>query len=181
VALLALAFLVIPVSTHSQQPARRPYRVGVLESGFSVLSPLMQGLKAGLKAEGLEEGREVVYDVQIIQGDPHSITEGVKRLLSGGAAVILTHGEEPTRAAMNASHDVPIVFIGVGDPVAARIVTSVAHPGGNVTGISGLTTELERAGRCRLAHGRRCPADRDRRQDVISWPVRLHAATTGSP
>jgi hypothetical protein len=56
VALLTLSFLATPVSAYSQQPAKRPYRVGVLESGFTVLSPVVQGLKAGLKAEGLEEG-----------------------------------------------------------------------------------------------------------------------------
>jgi putative ABC transport system substrate-binding protein len=139
---LALCFLAAPVSAFAQQSAQRPYRVGVLESGFTLLSPLVQGLKAGLEAEGLKEGREVVYDVQTIQGDPQSIADGVKRLIAGGPAVILAHGEEPTRAAISASRHIPVVFIGVGDPVAARIVTSIAHPGGNVTGISGLTTEL---------------------------------------
>jgi putative ABC transport system substrate-binding protein len=142
VALLTLYCLATPASAYSQQPAKRPYRVGVLESGFTVPSPVVQGLKAGLKAEGLAEGQEVVYDVQIMRGEPQSLSEGAKRLISGGAAVILAHGEEATRAAMNASHQIPIVFIGVGDPVAARIVASIAHPGGNVTGISGLTTEL---------------------------------------
>jgi putative tryptophan/tyrosine transport system substrate-binding protein len=59
-----------------------------------------------------------------------------------GVDLIFTVGEAATRAAIAATPTLPIVFAGVGDPVAAGIVTAVAHPGGNVTGVSGLETEL---------------------------------------
>ena len=62
--------------------------------------------------------------------------------MAGGVDVIFTVGEAPTRAAMAATGTVSIVFAGVGDPVAAGIVKATAHPGGNVTGVSGLETEL---------------------------------------
>jgi putative ABC transport system substrate-binding protein len=129
-------------AAHAQLPTGRPYRIGVILTGWALQSPIVQGLKAGLKAEGIEDGRDVVYDVRGIRGEPQAVPEIVQRIIAEGPALIFAVGEEATRAAMKASDRLPVVFIGVGDPVAARIVTSIAHPGGNVTGISGLTTEL---------------------------------------
>jgi ABC-type uncharacterized transport system substrate-binding protein len=56
--------------------------------------------------------------------------------------VIVTEGESATRAAKAVTQTVPIVFMNVGDPVAAGLVTAIARTGTNITGISGLTTEL---------------------------------------
>ena len=56
--------------------------------------------------------------------------------------VIVTPGTVPTRAAKSATSTIPIVFIGVGDPVAAGLVASLARPGGNLTGVSIIATEL---------------------------------------
>src|SRR5262249_45699374 len=71
-----------------------------------------------------------------------ALPAAARALSSSGVAALFTVGEAATRAAMAATSTVPIVFVGVGDPVAAGIVKAVAHPGGNVTGVSGLETEL---------------------------------------
>jgi putative ABC transport system substrate-binding protein len=63
-------------------------------------------------------------------------------LVKAGVDVIFTSGDAATLAAKAATQTIPIVFTLVGDPVAAGIVTSLAHPTGNLTGVSSLTTEL---------------------------------------
>src|SRR5262249_5218537 len=76
------------------------------------------------------------------RGDVHALPAAARTLSIGGVNLIFTVGDAPTRAAMGATGTVPIVFVGVGDPMAAGIVKAVAHPGGNVTGGSGRGTEL---------------------------------------
>jgi putative ABC transport system substrate-binding protein len=90
----------------------------------------------------LEEGRDVVFEIRFTRGDLAALPAAARALSVSGMDLIFTVGEAATRAAMAATRTVPIVFVGVGDPVAAGIVKAVAHPAGNVTGVSGLETEL---------------------------------------
>jgi putative ABC transport system substrate-binding protein len=138
----ALALLAsVAVSTDAQQ-ARRLYRVGVVNEAYAPNHPAVEGLKAGLKELGLEEGRDVTFDVRFTEGRLDTMPGAVAGLLGGGVDLIFTSGEAATKAAKAASAKVPIVFTLVGDPVAAGIVAALARPGGNLTGISSLTTEL---------------------------------------
>src|SRR5262245_6460701 len=143
VALLSLVVLVTPLDGETQQAGKvRPYRVGVLHPAFSETTPALQGLRAGLKAAALEEGRDVVFEIRFTRGEVNALPAGASALSVGGVNLIFTVGEAATRAAIAATSTVPIVFVGVGDPVAAGIVKAVAHPEGNVTGVSCLETEL---------------------------------------
>ena len=138
-----LGLLAAPLAAEAQQAGKvRPYRVGALHPAFGEITPAVQGLKAGLKAAGLEEGRDVVFEIRFTRGEVHALPAAASALSVGGVDLIFTVGEAAARAAIAATPTVPIVFVGVGDPVAAGIVTAVAHPGGNVTGVSGLETEL---------------------------------------
>ena len=139
---LAAEYMSVPPTAEAQQAPVRAYHVGVLHPAFGERTPALEGLRAGLKAAGLEEGRDVVFDVKFTRGDVHALPAAAKALMAGGVDVIFTVGEAPTRAAMAATGTASIVFAGVGDPVAAGIVKATAHPGGNVTGVSGLETEL---------------------------------------
>src|SRR5215813_10441376 len=135
--------IVAPTLAAAQQPGKaRPYRVGVLHPAFGETTPTVKGLKAGLKAAALEEGRDVVFEIRFTRGEIHALPAAASALSGGGVDLIFTVGEAATRAAIAATSTVPIVFVGVGDPVAAGIVKAVARPGGNVTGVSGLETEL---------------------------------------
>src|SRR5215813_14243366 len=135
--------IVAPTLAAAQQPGKaRPYRVGVLHPAFGETTPTVKGLKAGLKAAALEEGRDVVFEIRFTRGEIHALPAAASALSVGGVDLIFTVGEAATRAAIAATSTVPIVFVGVGDPVAAGIVKTVAHPEGNVTGVSGLETEL---------------------------------------
>jgi putative ABC transport system substrate-binding protein len=137
-----LALVGALLSPASAQRARPPYRVGVLNDARAANHPAVDGLKAGLRDLGLEEGRDVVFDVKLTDGDPERMPAAAAALVKAGVDVIFTSGEAATLAAKAATQTIPIVFTLVGDPVAAAIVTSLAHPGGNLTGVSSLTTDL---------------------------------------
>lgn len=141
VATVALGVLVAPLTSEGQQ-AGRPNRIGVLHESYLANTPQVEGLKAGLKALGLEEGRDVAFDIRFTRGDPGATPAAAASLTQAGVDLIFTALEEAAQAAKAATRTIPIVFVSVGDPVAAGIVASVAHPGGNVTGVSSLDTEL---------------------------------------
>ncbi len=138
---LAFGLLAAPVTSEAQRPGR-PYRIGVLHEAYFPNNPSAQGLRSGLQAMGLEEGREVTFDIRFTRGNAQALPAAAAALAKGGVDLIFTVGEGATHAARAATQTIPVVFVRVGDPVAAGIVTTVAHPGGNLTGVSSLTTEL---------------------------------------
>jgi putative ABC transport system substrate-binding protein len=124
------------------QQARQPYRIGVLNEAWAANHPAVEGLKAGLREVGLEEGRHLTFDIRFTEGNPEATPVAASALVKAGVDLIFTSNEAATQAAKAATRTLPIVFTLVGDPVAAGIVTRLAQPGGNLTGISSLTTEL---------------------------------------
>lgn len=139
-ALVALAWT-LPSSVQAQRPSG-PYRVGVLNDARAANHPAVDGLKLGVRDLGLLEGRDVLFDIRLTEGSPERMLAAATDLGKAGVEVIFASGEAATLAAKAATPSIPIVFTLVGDPVASGIVTSLAHPGGNLTGISSLTTEL---------------------------------------
>ena len=124
------------------QTATRPYRIGVLTSGFTVAGPTLKGLKAGLEGAGLVEGRDIVLDIHLTLGGAVSPTKLAAALVARSPDVIFTGGEAEAKAARVAAPRVPIVFAGVSDPVAAGLVASLARPGGRLTGVTDLHADL---------------------------------------
>jgi putative ABC transport system substrate-binding protein len=119
-----------------------PYRVGVLNDARGANHPAVDGLKAGLRNLGFEEGRDVIFDVKLTNGSPEQMRAAAQALVKSGVDVIFTSGETATLTAKTVTQAIPIVFTLVGDPVAAGVVKSLAQPEGNLTGVSSLTTEL---------------------------------------
>ncbi len=141
-AISVLALIGVFLSPASAQRTRSPYRVGVLNDARAANHPTVDGLKAGLRDLGLEEGRDVAFDIRLTDGNPERIRTAAGALVKASVDVIFTSGEAATLAAKAATQTIPLVFTLVGDPVAAGIVPSLAHPAGNLTGVSSLTTEL---------------------------------------
>jgi ABC-type uncharacterized transport system substrate-binding protein len=139
-ALLGMSIMAVGAVV-AQQP-RRPYRIGVLNEAWAANHPTVEGLKAGLRELGFEEGRDVTFDIRFTEGNPQATSAAAAALVKAGLDLIFTSNEAATQAAKAATQRLPIVFTLVGDPVAAGIVTKLAQPGGNLTGISSLTTEL---------------------------------------
>jgi putative ABC transport system substrate-binding protein len=134
-----LAFL---AATGEAQERRSSYRIGVLNEAWAANHPTVEGLRAGLREQGFEEGRNVVFDIRFTQGKPEATQAAAEALVKAGVDLIFTCNESATHAAKNATRTIPIVFTLVGDPVIAGIIRTVAKPGENVTGVSSLTTEL---------------------------------------
>jgi putative ABC transport system substrate-binding protein len=128
--------------TAESQQARRPFRIGVINAAWAASHPTVEGLKAGLKELGFEDGRDVTFDIRFTEGKLNAIPVAAEALVKAGVDLIFTSQEAATLAARDATESVPIVFTLVGDPVGAGIVTRLAQPGGNVTGVSSLQTEL---------------------------------------
>ena len=124
------------------QEARRPFRIGVINAAYAASHPTVEGLKAGLKSLGLEDGRDVTFDIRFTEGRLDTMPAAAEGLVKSGVDLIFTSQEAATQAAREATSSVPVVFTLVGDPVGAGIVRTLAQPGGNVTGISSLQTEL---------------------------------------
>jgi putative ABC transport system substrate-binding protein len=137
----ALLLCLVTLAAHAQD-AHRPYRIGILNEAWSAEPPTVEGLKAGLKDLGLEEGRDVTFDVRFTQGRRDALPAAAAALVGTGVDLIVASRQEAALAAAQATRSVPIVFTSVGDAVAAGIVADRTRPGGNVTGISSLQSEL---------------------------------------
>jgi putative ABC transport system substrate-binding protein len=136
---IGLCLLVPPAEA---QPARRPFRIGVINAAWAASHPTVEGVKAGLKELGFVDGRDVTFDIRFTEGKLDAMPAVAAALVKAGVDVMFTSQEAATQAAKHATTSVPIVFTLVGDPVAAGIVAKLAEPGGNVTGVSSLQTEL---------------------------------------
>jgi putative tryptophan/tyrosine transport system substrate-binding protein len=143
VPLLLLLCLLLPTRLVNAGQPTPPQRIGVIDTGFFPNTPFLKGLKEGLKAHGIEEGRDVTFDVRPIRGNLDQAPGAAASLVAAGVDIIITgEGEHVARAAKVTTRTLPIVFVGVGDPVAGGLVSSIARPGGNVTGVSSMATEL---------------------------------------
>jgi putative ABC transport system substrate-binding protein len=140
--LAAAMLLCVSLSPLQAQQPRRPARIGVLNAAWAASHPTVEGLKAGLRELGLEDGRDVTFDIRFTEGKLNAIPAAAEALVKAGVNLIFTSQEAATHAAKEATESVPIVFTLVGDPVGASIVSKLAEPGGNVTGVSSLQTEL---------------------------------------
>ena len=140
---VAVAILLwLPTHAAGAQEAPRPFRIGVLNAAWAASHPTVEGLKAGLKGFGFVDGRDMTFDIRFTEGKLDAMPAAAEALVKAGVDLIFTSQEAATQAAKDATKSVPIVFTLVGDPVGAGIVSKLAHPGGNVTGISSLQTEL---------------------------------------
>ncbi len=138
---LMLGLIATPLAG-AAQPTRRPYRIGVVHAAFAPNHPAVEGLKSGLEKLGFGEGRDVTFEIRFTEGKIEIMPTAVADLIRVGVDLIFTSGEAATNAARAATQQIPIVFAVVGDPVAAGVVAEIAHPGGNVTGVSSLATDL---------------------------------------
>ena len=136
-----LGALCLPCASDAQQPAS-PRRIGVLLAGFSLESKEAQAFRQGLRDAGYTEGRDVVIEWRLANGDFARVPELAADLVQRKVDVIVVQSTLAAEAAKRATSSIPIVMASVADPVGSGLVTSLAHPGGNVTGLSLMATEL---------------------------------------
>ena len=91
---------------------------------------------------GYVEGRNIIFDARYADGKNDLLAGLAIELVRSRANVIVTVGTPATRAARSATDTIPIVFSRIADPLALGLVTSLARPGGNLTGVSIITQDL---------------------------------------
>jgi putative ABC transport system substrate-binding protein len=139
---LAAALLGLVAVGATAEPAPRAYRIGVITEAWAANHPTVLGFKAGLREFGLEEGRDVTFDIRFTQGKPEAAPAAAAALVSSGVDLLFSCSVAAALAAKAATAKLPIVFAQVNDPVAAGIVSELGRPGGNITGVSSIAPEL---------------------------------------
>lgn len=139
--LLLGAGALLPAGARGQQPPTL-HRIGVLTPALAANAPMVEGLKTGLKQADLVEGRDLTYVVRFTRGHEPALGAAAEELVRDRVDLIFANGPAAVRAAATATPTIPIVFTVVSDPVASGLVTGLAKPGANITGVSSLTTEL---------------------------------------
>jgi ABC-type uncharacterized transport system substrate-binding protein len=134
----AVSILATPPGAEAQ-PVRKVYRIGFL--GTSPSPPWEAFLKA-LRDLGWAEGQNIVTEPRFSEGKQERFPDLAAELVRANVDVIVTSAGPATLAAKNATTVIPIVMVGVGDPMAAGFVGSLARPGGNITGLSLLNPAL---------------------------------------
>jgi len=138
---LALGILIAGAPDRSAGAGAKLWRLGVLQPGTPP-EPLLEAFREGLRDLGYREGRDVVLEVRWAEGQVDRLTDLAVELATLKVDVITTLSTPAALAARRATTTIPIIFTGVGDPVGSGVVPSLARPGGNVTGVSVLATEL---------------------------------------
>lgn|SRR5574341_642735 len=139
---LALPALTTPGPSGASAERAQPFRIGVLNTALVGNAPMVEGLKAGLRELGLREGRDVTFDIRFTRGNVKAVYTAGEELAKARVDLIFANGDVAARAAKTATLTIPVVFTVVPDPVASGLVKDLAKPGGNVTGVTSLTTEL---------------------------------------
>jgi putative tryptophan/tyrosine transport system substrate-binding protein len=138
-----LFFTAVPRVADAQR-AERVYRIGVLERTSPAINAAnFEGFKQGLREHGYVEGKNLVIEYRSADGRDDRFPDLAAELVRSKVDLILTRGTPAALAAKRATETIPVVMTGTGNPVAAGIVASLARPGGNVTGISSVSTELD--------------------------------------
>jgi putative tryptophan/tyrosine transport system substrate-binding protein len=141
--LVASVLLLLPVhSAFAQQPGKA-HRIGVLLGTPRAFNATrIETFRQSLRELGWVEGKNVVIEHQYADGQLDLLPALAAELVQLKVDVIVTFATSGVLAAKNASGTIPIVFTALGDPVGSGLVASLARPGGNVTGLSILATEL---------------------------------------
>src|SRR5919198_3881546 len=137
--MVAAAVLVFVQPVKAQQPGRIP-RIGILRPG-SPPDLNIEGFRQGLRELGYVEGHNIFLEYRWADRDDR-LPELARELVQLKVDVILTGSTPATVAAKEATKTIPIVFGAVSDPIGVGLVTGIARPGGNITGMSLFAPEL---------------------------------------
>jgi putative ABC transport system substrate-binding protein len=119
------------------QPSTKIPRIGIIDD-----SPIWNAFRHGLRDLGYLEGQNIAFEYRYAGGLPDRLAWVAVELVHRPVDLIATFGTPPTLAAKQATTTIPIVMMGVGDPVGAGLVSTLAWPGGNITGNTILSPEV---------------------------------------
>ena len=144
ITVLALCVLLLALCSvaQAQQPAK-VFRIGVLDSSTaSGMAGLFEAFRQELNKLGWTEGKNITIEYRFAEQKLERLPEIAAELVRLKIDLIVVSGTRVALAAKSATTTIPIVMANAGDPVGAGLVASLARPGGNVTGFSGLNFQL---------------------------------------
>jgi putative tryptophan/tyrosine transport system substrate-binding protein len=141
--IMLTAFILASVHlAQAQQTAKIP-RVGWLAAGSpSGVAPLTDAFRQGLRQLGYVERKNIVIEFRYAEGKFDRLPDLAAEIVRLKVDVIVVASTPAIRAVKQATATIPIVMVGPGDPVGLGLIASLARPGGNLTGLSFLSTEL---------------------------------------
>ena len=139
---VTLGLLAAPPAAEAQQ-AGKMYRIGMLERTPPATNAAnFEAFRRGLRELRYVEGKNLVIEYRSADGRDERFAALATELVRLNVDLILTRGTPAALAAKNATGTIPVVITGLADPVGQGIVASLARPGGNITGVSAIVTEL---------------------------------------
>jgi putative ABC transport system substrate-binding protein len=140
---LAAAAAMAPLAATAQQVTKAG-RIGFLGNSTATLEAhLVAAFREGLREFGYVEGRTIHIDYRWAEGSYERFPALIAELVAAKADVIVTAGTPAALAVGKNAPSIPLVMVAVGDPVGTELVASLARPGGNATGLTSISPELE--------------------------------------
>jgi putative tryptophan/tyrosine transport system substrate-binding protein len=142
--IVAVLLLVVAPLTARAQQAGKVWRIGYLSltSDSESYKPWLTALRDGLRDLGYVDGQNVIIEPRYAAGQVERLSTLAAELVRLKVDVLVTAPAGSALAARSASRTIPVVFIGEPDPVGTALVASLAHPGGNVTGLADAQADL---------------------------------------
>jgi putative tryptophan/tyrosine transport system substrate-binding protein len=139
---IGVTFAMCEAVAQAQQPKKTP-RIGFLSVGSaSSMSARVEAFRQGLREHGYVEGQNILVEYRYAEGKLERLKELTGELINLRVEVIVTGGSQSTRPAKEATGTIPIVMAYEADPLASGVVSSLARPGGNITGLTSVYTDL---------------------------------------
>jgi putative ABC transport system substrate-binding protein len=139
---IGVTFASFGVVAEAQQPAKKVYRIAIL-SPSTRPRPVIEALRQGLRDLGYTEGQNVIFEDRYADFKTDRLPQLASELVNLKPDVIFTHSVTGAKAAKEATTTIPVVIGAAGNLVQDGIVASLARPGGNITGVTLLSSELE--------------------------------------
>jgi putative tryptophan/tyrosine transport system substrate-binding protein len=136
------AVLFAPCSSVEAQQTGKIFRIGFLDRGTAASTVHLDAFRHELSKLGWIERKSITIEYRFAEGNTERLSQLAAELVRLKVDLIVATGSEPTFAAKSATTNISIVMTNFPDPVGAGLVASLARPGGNVTGFSSLTSEL---------------------------------------
>jgi putative ABC transport system substrate-binding protein len=144
ITVLTLSAMVFALSLPAEAQQAKIPRIGFVSGAGdpSNPGPTVEAFRQGLRDRGHIEGKNIVVEYRYAEGKQDRVSSLVTELVQLKVDVLVSSSQPGTRAAQRATKTIPIVMVASFDPVATGIISSLARPGGNITGVSRLQREL---------------------------------------
>ena len=137
------ALLAVTVTAEAQQPTKVP-RIGFLGNSTAALEEnLVEPFRQGLHDLGYVEGKNILIEYRWAEGKYDRFPALIGELVAQKVDIIVTAGTPASLAVKKQAPSIPLVMLAVGDPIGTGLIESLAHPGGNVTGLTAIAADLE--------------------------------------